>query len=167
MWANGRVRLDQENAIEEDDAAFDPDQDIRDYDEVARSLPVFCISSRAYQKLSGKLLKDDFEAPGFFSVDDTEVPQLQQHAKKLTETGRTSHCRRFLNDLLQLLNSMKLWVGNDGSQSTLTELEQRREQIHLTKLLDDLEEVCQIVNETKTSALKGNLQQLTIHASYL
>ena len=43
--------LDQELAAEEDEENFDPAKDIRDYDEVARSLPVFCVSSRGYQKL--------------------------------------------------------------------------------------------------------------------
>lgn len=70
------------------------------------------------------------------------MPSLQEHAKKLTEAGRASHCRRFLNDLLQLVNSMKLWAANDNTRSTLTDLEKRREEMHLRKLLDDLERVC-------------------------
>lgn len=131
--------------MEEDDATFDPDQDIRDYNEVARSLPVFCVSSRAYQKLSGRLEKDDFQSHGFLSVEDTEVPKLQEHARKLTEAGRTSHCRILLNDLSQLINSMRLWSSNDGTQSTLTDGEKRREEQHLNKLLNNLEEVCESI----------------------
>ncbi|KAI1372650.1 hypothetical protein F4677DRAFT_431751 [Hypoxylon crocopeplum] len=138
-FAMGIKELDQENAAEEDDTTFDPDQDLRDYDEVARSLPVFCVSSRAYQKINGRLQKDDFRSHGFMSAEDTEVPQLQQHAKKLTEAGRASHCRRFLNDLAQITNSMKIWATNDGTHSTLTDVEQRREEMHLRKLLNDLE----------------------------
>ncbi|KAI1640119.1 hypothetical protein F4809DRAFT_562582 [Biscogniauxia mediterranea] len=138
-FAMGIKELDQENAAEEDDTTFDPDQDIRDYDEVARNLPVFCVSSRAYQKLRGRLLKDNFRSDGFSSPEDTEVPQLQEHAKKLTEAGRASHCRQLLNDLAQLANSMKLWSANDGTMSHLTDSEKRREELHLRKLLDDLE----------------------------
>lgn len=100
------------------------------------------MSSRAYQSLTGKLRKDDFQDHGFMSLEDTEIPQLQLHAKKLTEEGRASNCRRFLNDLTQLINSMKLWASNDGTQSTLTDVEQRREEMHLRKLLNDLETVC-------------------------
>lgn len=107
-------RLDQEAAIDEDEDAFDPDQDARDYDEVARSLSVFCVSARAYQKLSGRLKKDSVHVEGFTEPEDTEIPQLQEHAKRLTEGGRASSSRRFLNDLIQLLNSMKLWVTDDG-----------------------------------------------------
>jgi hypothetical protein len=33
-----------ENAQKEDEENFDPEEDIRDYDKVARSLPVFCCS---------------------------------------------------------------------------------------------------------------------------
>lgn len=52
-FAAGIKELDQEVAEEEDAANFDPDVDKRDYEEVARSLPVFCVSSRGYQKLQG------------------------------------------------------------------------------------------------------------------
>lgn len=51
----GIRELDQENAEEEDPDNFDPQGEIRDYDEVARTLPVFCVSSRAYQKLCGRM----------------------------------------------------------------------------------------------------------------
>ncbi|KAI0876004.1 hypothetical protein GGS24DRAFT_453177 [Hypoxylon argillaceum] len=139
-FAMGIKELDQENAIEEDDATFDPDQDNRDYDEIARKLPVFCVSSRAYQQLSGKLEKDDFQSHGYLSVEDTEIPKLQAHARKLTEAGRLHDYRRFLNDLSQLVNSMKLWSANDGTTSNLTDSEKRLEEQHLKKLLNHLEE---------------------------
>ncbi|KAI0964750.1 hypothetical protein F4678DRAFT_486458 [Xylaria arbuscula] len=139
-FAMGIKELDQENAVEEDDETFDPDQDRRDYDEVARSLPVFCVSSRAFQKLSGKLEKDDFQAHGFLSLEETEIPKLQEHAKKLTEARRVSHCRQFLNDLSQLVNSMKLWSADGDDASNLTASEKIQEEKHLKKLLENLEE---------------------------
>ncbi|KAL2874899.1 hypothetical protein SGCOL_009877 [Colletotrichum sp. CLE4] len=120
-------RLDQEAAIEEDEDTFNPDEDIRDYDKVARNLPVFCVSSRAYQKMRGRLQKDDFNNDGFRDVNETEVPQLQQHAKKLTEGGRAASGRRFLTELRQLLNSMKMWAANDGSRSHLSRRELQSE----------------------------------------
>jgi hypothetical protein len=63
-FAAGIKELDQENAAEEDEDNFNPDEELRDYDKVAESLPVFCVSSRAYQKMSGRLAKDD-GVPGF------------------------------------------------------------------------------------------------------
>jgi hypothetical protein len=71
-FAAGIKELDQENQAEKDEEAFNPDEDFRDYDEVARSLPVFCISSRAYQKMSGRLKKDE-NVPGFTTPEETGV----------------------------------------------------------------------------------------------
>jgi hypothetical protein len=104
---------------------------------------VFCVSSRAYQKLSGRLEKDNFQSHGFLSIEDTGIPDLQVHAKKLTEAGRVKHCGQFLNGLSQLVNSMKLWSMNDSTQSNLTDSEKRQEAMHLEGLLDGLNQVCQ------------------------
>ncbi|KAI0432051.1 hypothetical protein F5Y09DRAFT_302853 [Xylaria sp. FL1042] len=158
-FAMGIKELDQENAADEDDATFDPDEDIRDYDEVARSLPVFCVSSRAYQKLSGKLEKDDFQSYGFRSVEDTEIPKLQQHAKKLTEAGRANHCRQFLNELSQLINSMKLSSAANDTTSNLTEDEKSREEKHLKKLLEHLEEELESSLKQSISLIRAALQE--------
>ncbi|KAK4100264.1 hypothetical protein N658DRAFT_516763 [Parathielavia hyrcaniae] len=95
---------------------------------------------RAFQKLSGRLEKDDFNAAGFQSVEETEIPQLQAHAKKLTEAGRAVSSRRFLNDLLQLLNSMTMWASDDGTGSSLTDAERAREDTRLRKQLLKLEQ---------------------------
>lgn len=118
-FAEGIKELDQENAAEQDPDNFDPEQDIRDYDEVARSLPVFCVSSRAYQKLSDRLQKDS-SVCGFTSTDQTEMPQLQAHCLKLTEKGRLAGARRFLNSVHQLLTSLALWASDDGTEHLAT-----------------------------------------------
>jgi hypothetical protein len=73
-FATGIKELDQEVAEEIDEASFNPEEDQRDYNEVARSLPVFCVSSRAYQKLSGRF-KRDKAVLGFSAPDQTEVSQ--------------------------------------------------------------------------------------------
>ncbi len=115
------LRLDQETAAEDDAENFDPEVDLRDYAAVAASLPVFCVSSRAFQKLSGRLQKDGFISDGFLTPDDTEIPQLQEHAKKLTEADRAANCRKFLHDLVHLLNSMKMWAANIDNLSNRSE----------------------------------------------
>ena len=125
-FASGIKELDQELAEEEDAANFNPDIDARDYDAVARSLPVFCVSSRAYQKLQGRLKKDSM-VPGFKNINETEVPQLQAHCKKLTEAGRQATSRRFLNSLSQLLNSLKLWSSSDGTNRNMSVAQRGRE----------------------------------------
>lgn len=112
-FALGIKELDQDLAAEDDEANFDPDEELRDYDKIARSLPVFCVSARAHQKLAGRLEKDAVQIEGFASLEDTEIPQLQEHAKRLTEGGRISTCQLFLNELNQLLNSMRLWTAGN------------------------------------------------------
>jgi hypothetical protein len=137
---NPILRLDQEAAAE-DEGNFNPDIDVRDYDAVAQSLPVFCVSSRAFQKLSGRLQKDDFSNSGFQSKEDTEVPQLQSHARKLTEASRAASGRRFLNDLARLLNSMTMWATNDGTRLNMSNGGKRGGEMRLNKLIHGLDKV--------------------------
>ena len=136
----GMKELDQEIAAEDDEENFNPEADIRDYDEVARSLPVFCVSSRGYQKLQGRLKKDP-AVPGFQSLEQTEIPQLQAHCKQLTVAGRTTACKRFMTNLSQLLNSMNLWASNDGTGANLTPEQRAKEAKFLQKSLENLETV--------------------------
>ncbi|EMR86879.1 hypothetical protein ACHAPC_002340 [Botrytis cinerea] len=138
-FATGIKELDMENAEEEDAENFNPDEDIRDYDAVARSLPVFCVSSRAYQQLNGRL-KKDAKIPGFRNAQETEIPQLQAHCKKLTEAGRSAACRRFLNSLLQLVLSLSLWSNNDGTNVNLSDSQKAAEAGWLQKNVKELEE---------------------------
>lgn len=137
-FAAGIKELDQELAAEEDEENFNPDAEIRDYEEVARGLPVFCVSSRAYQKLQGRLERDPHIA-GFTSIDQTEIPQLQAHCEKLTETGRSANCRIFINKLSQLLNSLTLWASSDGINANMTAEQKSREAKYLQKGLNTLE----------------------------
>lgn len=139
-FAQGIRELDQEIAAEEDEENFNPESDSRDYEEVARSLPVFCVSSRGYQKLQGRLRKDP-KVPGFATAEETEIPQLQAHCKLLTEAGRTANCKRFINNLSQLLNSLSLWASNDGTGANMTPDQRRREEKYLQKGLKELESV--------------------------
>lgn len=139
-FAQGIRELDQELAAEEDEENFNPDADTRNYEEVARSLPVFCVSSRGYQKLQGRLKKDP-NIPGFKTLEETEIPQLQTHCKRLTVAGRTSNCKRFINNLSQLLNSLSIWASNDGSSDNMTADQRRREEKYLQKGLKELETV--------------------------
>jgi DNA repair exonuclease SbcCD ATPase subunit len=56
-FAAGIREMDNEIQEEENPDNFDPEDEVRDYQQVAESLPVFCVSSRAYQKLSGRMVK--------------------------------------------------------------------------------------------------------------
>jgi hypothetical protein len=125
-------------------------------------LPVFCVSSRAYQKLSGRLQRDK-GVPGFSTVEETEIPQLQTHCKKLTEAGRASTCRRFLNAFSQLVNSLSLWASNDGSGVHLSDTERAIEgrflQAKLAELEKGLEKAVQGCLEEMKETLSENIYE--------
>lgn len=91
---------------------------------------------RAYSKLQGRNKKDP-SVRGFETREETQIPQLIEHAKKLTVAGRTAACRRFITNLSQLLNSMTMWATN-RSDGSLTKdqraTEARSLEIHLEKL---------------------------------
>jgi GTPase SAR1 family protein len=137
-FAEGIKELDQETAAEENPDDFDPVVEIKDYDEVAKSLPVFCVSSRAYQKLSGRLEKDG-DVNGFTLLDQTEIPDLQAHCRKLTEAGRQDGCKSFLNSLSRLLTSLTLWSSDDGSNPESNAQQRAMMKAFVTKNLHRLE----------------------------
>jgi len=177
-WSRGRIRddfaegikeLDQENAAEENPDEFDPEEEVRDYEEVARSLPVFCVSSRAYQKLSGRLQKDGV-VNGFTSLSQTEIPELQAHCRKLTEAGRMQGCRSFLNNLSRLLTSLSLWTSNDGSSPESSTQQRKMMQAFVTKNLQTLkhqleEAVCRTMEDVEESLETQLLGHLTAAAN--
>ncbi|RMZ67742.1 tat pathway signal sequence [Pyrenophora seminiperda CCB06] len=138
-FAAGIREMDQENAAEDKDN-FDPDEELRDYDQVAKSLPVFCVSSRAYQKLCGRLVKDD-PVPGFTNTEETGIPQLQAHCKKLTASGRIQTSRSFLLNMCQLLTAFGLWVSIEGTDSKATQEDKDRQVKYLKLALANLDAV--------------------------
>lgn len=136
-FAAGIKEIDQENAAEEDEDNFNPDEEMRDYDQVARSLPVFCVSSRAYQKMCGRMQKDD-GVPGFVTPEETEIPQLQDHCRKLTEGGRIQTSRAFLTSICQILNTFSLWTSNDGTGVKMTSEDKQKQISYLQRRLSEL-----------------------------
>jgi len=137
-FAAGVKEIDQENAAEEDEDHFNPDEEVRDYDLVAKSLPVFCVSSRAYQKMQGRLVKDD-GVPGFVVPEETEIPQLQAHCRKLTENGRVQTARTFLLNFCQLLTTFHLWASDDGTGLQMTGEDKAKQVSYLKRRLEELE----------------------------
>ncbi|RYP90460.1 hypothetical protein DL770_003433 [Monosporascus sp. CRB-9-2] len=123
-YALGLKELDEEFSQQANPESFDPEDEQRDYGSLAAGLPVFCISSRAYQSLSNL---SDNENPmlGFESSGATEIPQLIEHAKRLTESRRTQAYGQFLNSFLQNMNSLYIWVSQDEGEVQLTDEEKQ------------------------------------------
>jgi len=88
--------------------------------------------------MSGRLQRDS-AVPGFRSLEETEIPQLQQHCKHLTEGVRTSNCRRFLTNFSQLMNSLSLWASNDGTGIMISDAQRTAETRFLKSRLQKLE----------------------------
>lgn len=152
-FASGLEELDREAAEDADSENFDPEAQLRDYTEVANQLPVFCVSSRGYQKLRGRLKKDG-DPPVFENVEQTGIPALQKHCEKLTEKGRTMSARRFLTNLSQLCNSLSLWSTSDGTVNHLSEVQKAKEAHTLEDKFKKLDKrldavILQTVNDLK------------------
>lgn len=131
--------MDERGRDEEDDL----DSDNRNYAQLQNALPVFCVSSRAFQKLRGRLRKDKLQRfTGFRTVEDTGIPQLQDHVLRLTEDSRRAACVGFLNALELQLDSMKLWTSNPR---TLKQKERQENENILIEELKELQAVCIIV----------------------
>lgn len=130
--------MDEANAEGE---SFDPSVDFRDYDQVARALPVFCVSSKAYQKLKGRLRRDH-AVKAFCNTEETEIPALQAHCLSLTVAQRKSGCQSFLNGLQQLVNSLDLLCSISGSSESLCEERKENNRVFLQSRLDALQLVC-------------------------
>lgn len=77
-----------------------------------------------YQKLAGRLEKEIVHTEGFTSLDDTEIPQLQEHARKLTEDGRKKTSKAFLDELILFLNSMRLWSAGN-TRAAVSQIDKR------------------------------------------
>lgn len=142
LTCNPGSRLDQQDVEAQDPANFDPEVDQRDYDAIAADLPVYCVSSRAFQNLCGRLPHDKFDPSGFPSVEDTEVPALQDHAGVLTEKARAASARRWLHGFAKLIYSMIIWSGNHATQATLTDSEKEKEEAKLLRHLRSVAKVC-------------------------
>ncbi|KAL8998150.1 MAG: hypothetical protein Q9188_006160 [Gyalolechia gomerana] len=156
-FAAGIKEIDQEIAAEEDEENFNPENEVRDYDEVAKSLPVFCVSSRGYQKLQGRFRKDP-PVPGFTNIEETEIPALQTHCEKLTETGRAANCRAFINKLSSLLNSLTIWASSDGTGANLTKEQKDREAKFLQKGMEGLESRLEKASKTCAREINDEFQ---------
>ncbi|EDN95069.1 hypothetical protein SS1G_10944 [Sclerotinia sclerotiorum 1980 UF-70] len=79
-------------------------------------LHVFCVSSKGYQKLSGRFKRDRIPE-GFVTVNDTFIPSLQDYAAASTLTARTNITDAFLNESNLLKLTIKSWAKNDTPNS--------------------------------------------------
>ncbi|KAB5570384.1 hypothetical protein GE09DRAFT_1283507 [Coniochaeta sp. 2T2.1] len=126
-YSTGAIRVDFADGVREtrEDAVTQADGDTQpasepDYDVIAKSLPVFCVSSRGYQFLRGRSLKDG-TIGGYRCLADTQIPQLQEHAMRLGHLELATTNKAFLAALGRSIRSLMLWASSglstEGFQS--------------------------------------------------
>ncbi|GKZ65298.1 hypothetical protein AnigIFM50267_008348 [Aspergillus niger] len=150
--------LDQE--FEDDDAENPVQATVCDYDELERNLPVFCVSTRAYQGLRGRTDMAKLVG-GFSELEETEIPLLQRHCVRLTEKAREGSSRRYLTQLNQVLQSLKLWclvsaARGDASEQKIKEIEADFEHV-LDGLTEDTEVHMIRFNRVAREIFQGNI----------
>jgi hypothetical protein len=118
---------------------------VRDYEQLKSALPVFCVSSRGFQQLSGRFIGDE-RVSGFLSEEDTELPQLQEHAIEIAARAQAEHSRMFLSDSQVLMISMRLWVTQDRWEIDMT-LPDDAKAIELQALEAELKELSEVMPE--------------------
>ncbi|RPA75505.1 hypothetical protein BJ508DRAFT_332024 [Ascobolus immersus RN42] len=114
-FAIGLKEADDTAAELADPENFDPDIEIRDYDACRRNFPVFCVSSRGYHRLRGRMKRESDNMP-FDSPEQTEFPALQAHCISVTERPRRTAAIDFGVSFEKLVNSLSIWISNDDDR---------------------------------------------------
>ncbi|KAL1961294.1 hypothetical protein VTO42DRAFT_22 [Malbranchea cinnamomea] len=144
-FAIGVKQLGKETAAAREDTT-DPFVSAGDYDTLAQSLSVFCVSARAYQKLQGRM-KWDNPIKGYTYVEDTEIPQLRKHSIDSTVATRIAASEAFVNGLEQLLNSLRLRTSEQVMVRRLSKEQNQQD-------LKSLDETLTILRKEIEKALK-------------
>src|SRR5688572_4394524 len=130
-----------ELAEKRDGEAFNPNSQERDYEELAERLPVFCVSSKAYQKLSGRFCKDE-AISGFPDIENTGIPALKRHASKIAKSVRAVVLQGFFSGLHGFLASLMMQVVISDQPSKLAEGLKIQELAFLKGAVAALSKVC-------------------------
>lgn len=158
-YTSTRIRDDFERgyrglvqAWESEQSAADRERNIRDIEEIRQRLNVFMVSSAAYRSIRGKH-EDEYYSRGFNELEDTQIPQLQDHCRGLTDEPRTKAYRRFLTDALQLIATLQLWASEAEIRDRgLSSFEQRQE----TNIRKAEQQQLEIVGTRRSSSLGIN-----------
>jgi hypothetical protein len=97
--------------------------------------------------------------PGFSTLEQTEIPKLQEHCMKLTEKNRQATCRRFLNALVQLISSLGLWASDDGTGVKMSDKQRDVEKTFLVHRLKELEKALERAVDNALDDCISNLDE--------
>lgn len=111
-FVDGIMETEAEAEALDEESAF-PGSDDHDFEKIAQSLPVYCVSSRGYQSMLGREL-EDASIPAYRTPEDTQIPQLQDHAIELGKLSVAQAKEAFLAALSRLVVSVMLWLPSNG-----------------------------------------------------
>ncbi|KAK0674230.1 hypothetical protein QBC41DRAFT_264526 [Cercophora samala] len=134
-----RIRdMEQEDAAYDDE--HDPDRTQRDkYRKLAQSLPVFCVSSNAYHKLTGRLQEDE-SLHGFTKTEETQIPALKEHALSIVAQTEGARYRQLSRDLRRFVIDLHLRIVIGGQPYKLAEDLRMVEEDFLTVAINELQQ---------------------------
>lgn len=134
-------RLDDELLAEQAQSDGQPPEvaDI-DYERIGRDLPVYCISSRSYQQLRGRMKKDRRVA-GFTTLEETEVPGLQRHTLEFAAAVQDGYFKSHLNEICRFLRGIDLFLAGDEATLKISDAERQEECEFLEKAVGKLRKV--------------------------
>lgn len=104
----------------------------------SKPLQVFCVSSWAFSQLS----KGDTSYPGFPRIRDTGIPALQQWLGETTLPTRDRNALAFLEDVISLDCSMRLWLEDTSEEFKMTGLQRNGIEDLFDGQLAALKKVC-------------------------
>lgn len=138
----------------------------RDYDHLITEFPVFCVSSTAYQKLKGRFRKDR-SIDKFGNETLTEIPQLREYCKTLTDSARELSYRNWLNEFDMLIDSLTLWCGTASIAKDPSKEQSEQQRTILRGSLDSFEmdmhantqRLLQKLSESFQASLSNHLKQ--------
>ncbi|EFQ33347.1 uncharacterized protein GLRG_08491 [Colletotrichum graminicola M1.001] len=164
-FAFGLKEFDEELLAEQQqDSTQQVQEETPDYEQIGRDLPVFCISSRGYQQLRGRM-KKDHRVVGFTSLNDTEVPGLRNHTLQLAASIQAIHFQHHLGDIRRLLGAFDLFVAGDVANLKLSDKEKQKETENLEKSLSKLgktlgESITRCMADCHATVKKGILKKI-------
>ena len=96
---------------------------------------VFCVSSRAYQRLT-----KGTQVPGFKTLEQSGIPQLRYHCQETARAQRALKLKAFLVGFEHLITSLSTWSSEDGALG-----DARIDQNHGIELLAALEGIQKVL----------------------
>lgn len=144
-------------------AEFDLDQasrpiiPIRDYDQIRKSLPVFCTTARSYQNIKG-YTTDAPEHNICKNLTDTGVPELRSHLTKIAQESQEANLRATYRDALEALNDLSLVVRTGLKPQNIDPLKAEHVNALVKSALGDFDAELATLHKTLTADIMEKYQ---------